>query len=370
KKKEKEVNIDQNKIKTLTTLILKALLKNRVNRVHWIELLEKPSKITSDSTFNKFLEKSFKDWLGSEEKNSPYEDNNTFPSKVIELLCSSVFLEAKLYHAQWIEIVDRRSCELQLDNSKWTSDDIDNIRKYAKADLQLWEKAFRHMDNIPSEVESDAKKMETTSDEFSRIFEYCLRCSLWFRHESPMQPRLFSLLGHTCTTLSKHKQLFSIMLCKFLSNNLQRIHDLLVSSSSSSSSSSSTELKQSVASLDNVVQEYKQFSESINRLRQMQRYLVDQDLPATLKVLVEESSKWEHQSFVQVEKHYEKDLGIFAKHKSSVELVLRLQQSVAFNDIWGNFTDKYKTFHLPEAPFSIFERVFEESKREWDHYRE
>ncbi|ETO23475.1 hypothetical protein RFI_13707, partial [Reticulomyxa filosa] len=343
------------KSKHLTTLILKALLKNRVNRVHWIELLEKPSKITSDSTFNKFLEKSFKDWLGSEEKNSPYEHNNTFPSKVIELLCSSVFLEAKLYHAQWIEIVDRRSCELQLDNSKWTSDDIDDIRKYAKADMQLWEKAFRHMDNIPSEVELDAKQMETTSDEFSRIFEYCLRCGLWFRHESPMQPRLLSLLGHTCTTLSKHKQLFSIKLCKFLSNNLQSIHDLV-------SSSSSTELKQSVASLDNVIQEYKQFSESLKRLCQMQRYLTDQDLPATLKVLVEDSSKWEHQSFVQVKKQYENDLSIFAKYKSSMDLILRLQQSVAFN-IWKNSNDKCKTLNLPEIPFSIFERVFEESKR-------
>ncbi|ETN98474.1 hypothetical protein RFI_39022, partial [Reticulomyxa filosa] len=365
KKEETKINTDQNKIEMITTSILKALLKNRDNRKYWIELLEKSDKMTSDSMFGKFLENSFKNWLGGSEEKSSYEDNNTFPSKVIELLSSSAFHNAKLYHSCWMEIAGERHTELHLDNKIWTRSDIEAIDTYAKQDMQLWEKLFRYMDNIPQKMELNTKEMETTNDKLCQNFEYCFRCSIWFQHKSPMKSQLLSLLGHMCTNLARDKKLFSVKLCKFLRNNLQRIHGLLVSPS--------TELKQSVASLDQMVQEYDQFSKLIDKFDQIRckGYLIDQDLSTTLKTLAEERHTWEYQSFVQIKQQYAQDLQILAHMEYSMGIVLSLQSSFVFGEIWSKCNDKCKASSLlseAKKPFSIFSQAFEESKRVWDNY--
>ncbi|ETO12918.1 hypothetical protein RFI_24457, partial [Reticulomyxa filosa] len=349
KKKKKKDNTNQNQIEVLTSHILKGLLKDRATRACWIELLEKPDNITSDTIFDKRVEDSFKDWLMKEE-----QKKSSFPSKVVELLNVSHILDRNR---------GKRSRELQLDNDVWTSSDVEDIDKHADPKLQLWEKVFSYMKNIPQKTKLDTKNMEKTSEELCRNFEYCLRCRLWFQHKSLMRPDLRSLLTHMCTSLAQDSMLFSIKLCKFLTHHLEHICDLV---------SPSTELEQPIASIRDVIHEYEQFSKSIGKFNQTQAsgYLNSQDLSTSLNTLAEESRTWEYQSFVQVKQHYVQDLQVLTELDSIMDITLRLQQSVAFGDIWSECNAKCKDLELPKTPFAVFKQVFKDSKSMWDNYAE
>ncbi|ETO09778.1 hypothetical protein RFI_27600, partial [Reticulomyxa filosa] len=182
--------------KELTIHILERLLKSEASRLHWIKLLA-DSKITASPVLYELLREFFKNWLNrkeKEEKKFSY-DEQPFHSRAIELISSPTFQNAKLYHSDFMEILDERERELWLNNKKWTSDQIKITYDCGDTKSDLWEKMLRKMNNIPPMEELNENNIESASKKLCQNLDYCLDCQLWLKRENPMRKQLLDFFN-------------------------------------------------------------------------------------------------------------------------------------------------------------------------------
>ncbi|ETO00426.1 hypothetical protein RFI_37018, partial [Reticulomyxa filosa] len=340
----------------LTVSILEQLLKSEASRSHWIKLLA-DSEITVDSVLYKLLKEYFKKWLDRNESEEGEHSHNEQPfhSRVIELASSSTFQNAKLYHSDFMTILDKRECELYLNNGKWTSDEIKIIYDCGDTKSDLWEKILRKMNDIPSMEELNKDNMESASKKLCQNLDYCLNCQLWFELENPMQTQLLDFFNKMWVHLIENKALLPICVYKYLIKHLKAIQGL--------SSTRST-------ALDEVIKEYEQFSNLINTFKQAYDcYLIEEYLSEQLKTLKKESDHWEMQGFLNVKDRYAQEIKLLEEHEQSMKVALSRRESLIFHNIWQNYKIEHESSkdqqHLP-----ILNKIFQDSNQKWENFKQ
>ncbi|ETO06009.1 hypothetical protein RFI_31387, partial [Reticulomyxa filosa] len=335
--------------------ILNQFLQNETNRLHWIELLVDPS-IKSNSILSELLKKSFKDWLNKDE-----EEEQPFHSKVIELLCSSTFQKAKLYHSNFIEILDDRYHELRLDNDRWTDDQIKRMQDCEDKKSELFQKVIRTMEeDVPKVEELNEKNADSESKKLCLNLDYCFKYELWFKQDNPMRESLFTFLNKVLTNLTINENLLPIHVYKYLVTHLNKIKELF---------SHLTELVEMIQRLEEMVKEYQQFSKLIDMFKQVHNDFSIEDLPVQLKKLETESKNWEVKGFVKTRNRYDQEIKLLKEHEQSMNIMVDRRDSAIFHEIWK----KHKTGHQSSKNSKllfIFDRMFQDSNKKWEDFKQ
>ncbi|ETO04702.1 hypothetical protein RFI_32694 [Reticulomyxa filosa] len=347
-------NKKMNKKKSLTSNILQLLLKDKEKRVYWIELLANSSKISDHEVFSKALQDSFKGWLrDNEEEEKDASEKILFHSKVIELVSSNSFANAKLYHPYLMERVEKGHNELSMNNKKWKSNEIEI---YSNVNWELWPLILKHINNIPKIEDLNEENMESAS----KSLDYCFECRLWFEQENPMQARLSALFNRVLTQLVTNCRLLSIRVYKYLIQHRKDIENV------SSHCSIDVRLSQR---LDEIVNEYRQFSELINMFKRIHSdYLLEYDLPDQLKIF-KQSDTWETQVFLRVKENYRDEIQLLNLYEQKMKTILERSQSLMFNEIWKKCNTQCTTIR-DKQPLFIFNKVFNDTNHALENFKQ
>ncbi|ETO26519.1 SMC domain-containing protein, partial [Reticulomyxa filosa] len=340
----------------LTIPILEQLLKSEASRLHWIKLLA-DSGITVDSVLYKLLKEYFKKWLDREESEEGeyFHNEQPFHSRIIELASSPTFQNAKLYHSDFMEILDKRERELWLSNERWTSNEIKIVYDCGDTKSDLWEKILRKMNDIPSMEELNKDNMESASKKLCQNLDYCLNCQLWFELENPMQTQLLDFFNKVWAHLIENKALLPIYVYKYLVEHLKAIQGL--------SSTRST-------ALDEVIKEYEQFSNLINTFKRIyDDFFIEDDLSEQLKTLEKESNSWEMQGFLNVKDRYAQEIKLLEEHEQSMKVALSRRESLIFCNIWKNSKTEHES-SKDQQHLSIFNKIFQDSNQKWENFKQ
>ncbi|ETO01754.1 hypothetical protein RFI_35689 [Reticulomyxa filosa] len=324
----------------LTARILAQLLKNQTNRSYWIDLLADYS--ITNPVLRGFLKKSFKNWLSvKEEKRQPYGEQE-FHSKVIELLSSSTFQNAK-------ESLNDRHCELCLDNDKWTREQIKTIHDCERTDSILLARVIHIMkENIPEAEELN----ESTSKNLCSNLDYCFKCRLWFEQDNPMQVFLSTFFSKLLTNLIINKRLLPVYVYNYLMTHLKDIKEL---------SSHSIYLENLIKNIRG--------NDLINTFKQIYHYFfTEDDLSLQLIELEKESGKWEIQQFFKIKYQYAQEIKLLKEHEQSMKISLS-QRNFIFHKIWNKYRTKYQ-FVTQQKPLFIFNKVFQDSNQKWENFKQ
>ncbi|ETO00904.1 hypothetical protein RFI_36536, partial [Reticulomyxa filosa] len=342
---------------SLTARILEQLFKNETNRKYLIELLANPD-INPVNPVLQILQSSFKDWLNVREEEY-LDDKQPFHSKVIELLCSSTFQKAKLYHSNFMEILDDRYHELRMDNDKWTDDQIKMIQDCADKKSELFEKVICTMEkDFPKVEKLNEENVEPESEKLCLNLDYCFKCRLWFKQDNPMQKSLFTFFNKLLTNLT-NENLLPIHVYKYLATHLNKIKEL-------SYLTKSTEL---IKKLEEMVNKYQQFSKLIGTFKQVYNdFLIEDDLSLRLKELKKESNNWKMQKFVETKNRYAQELQILEEQEKCMEIVLAQRDSSIFRKIWER--KKTEQSVTNQQSFFIFNRMFQDSNKKWEDFKQ
>ncbi|ETO18534.1 hypothetical protein RFI_18732, partial [Reticulomyxa filosa] len=357
-------NEDTNEKITLTNNILRLLLRDKENRLLWITLLANSHSISTPDVFSKSLQESFKKWLNDkneeeeEEEEEGFFERVSFHSKVLELVSSDTFANAKLYHQYLIESVNDKYNELWLNNKKWTSEEINMC---AKVNWELWPQVIKNIDNIPKIEDLDKKDVESVSEKLCSSLDYCFGCRLWFEYKSPMQTKLSTFFGKVLTKLGTSYKLLSIHIHKYLIQHRKVIEDIF--------SHCPKDLKSSLQTLDKITNDYTQFSELIDLFKEIQDYLFEHDLSDRLKELKQQSDDWEAQGFIRVKESYKDELQLLKLYEQKMKEISERKESSMFQKMWEHFNSQYKSSQH-QTSFSIFDKVFDDTKSMWKNFKQ
>ncbi|ETO00321.1 hypothetical protein RFI_37125 [Reticulomyxa filosa] len=310
----------------LIVRILDQFLQNETNRLHWIRLLV-------DSMLSELFQKNFKDWLNEDKK-----EGQPFHSKVIELLSSPTFQNARLYlyYSIFMEALDKR-----YRNDKWTDDQIKRIQDFEDQKSELFEKVICIMKkDIPQVEELNEENVELESKKLCSNLDYCLKCELWFKQNNPMQKSLFTFLDNVLTNLTKNEKLLPIHVYEYLVTHLNKIKEVF---------SHLTKLVGMIQRLEEMVKEYRQFSKLINMYKQIRNVFSIEDLPVQLK-------NREVQEFVKTRNCYNQEIELLKEHEQSMNIMIDI-----FLEIWKKYNSK---------PLFIFGRIFQDSNQKWEDFKQ
>ncbi|ETO32918.1 viral A-type inclusion protein, partial [Reticulomyxa filosa] len=351
-------NENMNERLTLTNKILQLFLKDKENRTFWITLLATSDTISTHNNFLKSLQDSLNDWLYERGDENKVIERIPLHSKVLELVSSNTFENAKLYHRYLIEIANENYRELWLSNKKWTSEEI-NI--CAKVKWELWPQVIKNIDNIPDIEGLDEKNMESINSRVCSNLDYCFDCQLWFKQENPMQTKLFTFFSQVLTELVANRKLLSINAHKYLMKHRKDIENI--------SSNCSMDLQSLLQTMDEIMNDYNQFSKLIHTFRQMQDYLFKNDLSDRLKELGQQNDNWEAQGFANVKENYKDELQLLKLYQQKMEIILERKKSVMFQKIWRHFHPQYESIQS-QKPLSIFDKIFDNMSHVWENFKQ
>ncbi|ETO00251.1 superfamily I DNA helicase, partial [Reticulomyxa filosa] len=359
KKKRIANNEKTNEKQILTSNILQLLLKNKKNRVFWIELLADSSMISNHSVFSKALQSSLIKWLRNKEEERDASQDVPFHSKVIELVSSDTFAKARLYHPRLKESVNERHDELSMNNKKWT---LEEIGICATVNWELWPQIFNNINNIPKIGDLDEKKEEPVSDKLCSNLSYCFECRLWFERENSMQMELSTFFSKVLTQLVTNDSLLSINIHKYLMQHQNEIKDI--------SSHCSMDLKSSLQKLEEIVNEYQQFFELLRIFKSIHSdYLLEHDLPDRVKEFEQQSDSWEAQVFVNVKDNYKDEIQLLQSCEEKMKIILERSQSLMFQKMWKKCNTQCKSI-MNQKPFSIFNKTFDNMNHTWECFKQ